>query len=92
MKDETKKSSRRSVLDIIMRLLCVYLTASFFFSGLQHWRGGELLRAGIDFSLVISYLGLAFGWHNHKSKVVRVLAWVGIAAAVIFLALSKLAE
>jgi len=92
MTDKTIRNSRHSLLDIIFRLLCVYLAASFFFSGLQHWRDGELLRAGVDFALVVSEFGLIFGWHNHKSKVVRLLAWAGIIAAFVFLAFSKLAD
>jgi uncharacterized membrane protein YphA (DoxX/SURF4 family) len=92
MADEVKRNGQRSLLDLIMRLLCVYLAASFFFSGLQHWRDGELLQAGVNFSLVVAELGLIFGWHGHKSKVVRVLAWAGVIVAFIFLALSKIAK
>jgi hypothetical protein len=90
MTDETKKSSRHPFLDIIMRLLCVYLAASFFFSGLQHWRDGELLRAGVDFALVVAEIGLVLDWSSKKSKVLRVLMWVALVAVFIFLALSKL--
>ncbi len=91
MADDVKRNSRRSLLNTIFRLLCVYLAASFFFSGLSHWRDGELLRAGVDFALVVSEFGLIFGWHSHKSKAVRVLAWAGIIAAFVFLALTKMA-
>ena len=90
MEVETKKNIGHPFLDVIMRLLCVYLAASFFFSGLQHWRDGELLRAGIDFALVVAEIGLIFGWSGKKSKVLRAVMWAALLAAFIFLALSKL--
>ena len=90
MTDETEKNNRHPLLNIIMRLLCVYLAAFFFFSGLQHWQDGELLRAGVDFALVVGEIGLVLGWSSNKSKVLRVLMWIALVAAFIFLALSKL--
>ena len=92
MEVETKKNIKHPFLDIIMRLLCVYLAASFFFSGLQHWREGELLRAGVDFALVVAEIGLIFGWSSKKSKTLRALTWTALVAAFIFLALSKLSK
>lgn len=90
MADEIKKNNRHPFLDMIMRLLCVYLATSFFFSGLQHWHDGELLRAGVDFALVVAEIGLIFGWSSKKSKVLRALMWAALGATFIFLALSKL--
>ncbi len=92
MIDETEKSNRHPLLDMIMRLLCVYLAASFFFSGLQHWRDGELLRAGVDFALVVAEIGLVLDLSSKKSKVLRVLMWTALVAAFIFLALGKLSK
>lgn len=94
MADEKKnqRSFFDSLLDIVFRLLCVYLAASFFFGGLQHWREGEYLRAGADFSLVVAELGLIFGWSGNRFKALRVLMWAALAAAFIFLALSKLSK
>jgi len=92
MADETEKNNQHPLLDIIMRLLCMYLAASFFFSGLQHWRDGELLRAGVDFALVVAEIGLIFGWSSKKSKVLRVLMWAALVAAFVFLALSKVSK
>lgn len=90
MADEVKSNNQRWFLDRIIRLLCVYLAASFFFSGLQHWRDDELLRAGVKFSLVVTELVLIFGWHRHK--VGRVLMWAGVIAAFGFFAWSRLAQ
>lgn len=90
MEVETKKTKESPILNIIFRLVCVYLAATFFFKGLEDWRNGEYLLVGVDFSLVFLELGLIFRWHSHKLKIVRVLVWVAVALSFIFLALSKI--
>ncbi len=92
MTDESKGKSRRLLLDLIMRLLCVYLAASFFFSGLQYWRSGELLQAGVNIALAVAEIGLIFSFNSKKSKGLRVLMWTALITAFIFLALSKISR
>ena len=91
MADDEKNEKPRTILDLIMRLACVYLAATFFFNGLEYWRDGETLQAYLYFSLVFSQLDAMFGWHKHKSKIVRVIAWIGIFSVFVFFILSRLA-
>ena len=90
MTDETRKIKKRPVIDMIFRLLCVYVAATSFFTGLQDLRDSAYLKAGMDFSLVILELGLIFSWHRHKSKIVQMLPWIATGACFVFLVLTKL--
>ncbi len=90
MAKEKKKIISHPVLDLIMRLLNVYLAAHSFFKGLQHWSSGELLLACADFGLVVLYIGFIFNWISKNSKFLRVLMFAAITISVICLVLSKL--
>ncbi|MEK7724104.1 MAG: hypothetical protein AAB336_07150 [Acidobacteriota bacterium] len=88
MADETKKPQENPIIDMIFRLACVYLAATFFFKGLEDWRNSEYLLVGVDFSVVFLELGLIFSWY--KQKVMRILLGLCAALCFIFLILSKL--
>ncbi|MBX7174742.1 MAG: hypothetical protein K1X72_27450 [Pyrinomonadaceae bacterium] len=90
MKNETEKSTYRYVLDMIFRLCCFYVLATYFFKGIEDWRNGEYLLVGLDFSLVVAEIGLIFRWGGHKLKILRILMWSAFAMCLIFLILSKL--
>ena len=77
-------------MDMIFRLLCVYVAASFFFGGLQDWRNEEYLKAGMDFSLVIGEFGLIFKWYSHESNIIKAIPIIAMALSFIFLILWKL--
>lgn len=88
MTDEPKKTKESPIIEMVFRLACVYLAATFFFKGLEDWRNGEYLLVGMDFSLVFLELGLIFDWY--KQRVMRILLGLGVALCFIFLILSKL--
>ncbi len=90
MANEENKKISRPVLDMIMRLLNVYLAAHFFFTGLQYWSGGEFLLAVTNFALVIVEIGIVFDWLNKKSKILRILMLSLGAVALVCFALSKI--
>lgn len=90
MADKKSKKVGRPLLDLMMRLLCVYLAASFFFGGLQYWRDGELLLAASNFAIVIGEIGLILNWSGKSSKFLRILMLGSAAAALIFFSLSKI--
>lgn len=89
MADE-KKNELYPIFDLIFRLACVYVAASFFFKGLEDWRNSEFLLVGVDFSLVIGELGLIFRWYSHKSKIIKAIPIIAMGLCFVFLALSKL--
>lgn len=90
MKNETEKSTYRSVLTLIFRLCCVYVLATYFFKGIEDWCNGEYLLFGLDFSMVFLEIGLIFGWAGHQLKIVRMLMWSAVVICLIFSILIKL--
>ncbi len=90
MANEKKKIIAHPILDLIMRLVNVYLVAHFFFTGLQYWNDSEFLLAITNFALVIVEIGIVFDWLNKNSKILRVLILSLAAVALVCLALSKI--
>ena len=90
MEDETKKIKDRPLGDMLFRLACVYVAATFFFNGFQDWRDEEYLKAGMDFSLVVGELGLIFKWYSHESNIIKAIPIIAMALSFIFLILRKL--
>lgn len=45
MTDETKKNKERPIIDMIFRLINVYLAATFFFNGWENWQSEKYLLA-----------------------------------------------
>ncbi len=90
MANEKKKITDNPLLNLIMRLLNVYLAATFFFKGLQDWSNGELLLTGVDLGMVILEIGFIFNWINKDSKILRFLMFAAAALALICLVFSKI--
>ncbi|MEO8072581.1 MAG: hypothetical protein ABI686_04975 [Acidobacteriota bacterium] len=90
MANEKKKIIAHPVLDLVMRLLNVYLVAYFFSKGLQHWNDSEFLLTIAFFGLAIVYIGFVFNWINKNYKFLRILMFAAIVISVVCLALSKL--
>ena len=89
MADE-KKTREHPIIDLVFRLLSVYLVATCFMSGLQNWQDGEYLKSVGWFLLCFSQIGQVFGWYKHESKIVRQLMWILLIIAIIFFVLSRL--
>lgn len=83
MADETKKPKERPIIDMIFRLLNVYLAANFFFHGWEKWQNEQYLLAVSWFVFSLSTIGQIFGWFRNKSKVVIILMFIPILLAMI---------
>ena len=83
MADETKKTKERPIINMIFRLACVYLAATFFLNGWENWQSQKYLVAVSWFIFSLSQIGQIFGWFQNKSKVVIVLIFIPILLAMI---------
>jgi uncharacterized membrane protein YphA (DoxX/SURF4 family) len=85
MADETEKPKSNPIIDLIMRLINVYLAATFFFNGWEKWQNQEYLLAVSWFIFSFSQIAQLFGWFHHKSKLIRWGLWIPLVFALIII-------
>lgn len=83
MADETKKPKERPILDLIFRLVNVYLAATFFLNGWEKWQNEEYLLAVSWFIFSLSQIAQVFKWYQNKSRVVIILMFIPLIFALI---------
>jgi hypothetical protein len=81
MADENKKPNQ--IVEMIFRLCCVYVAATFFFYAWEKWQNQEYLLAASWFIFSLSQIGQIFGWFKNKSKFVIILMFIPIVFALI---------
>lgn len=85
MENTSDKSKERPILDMIVRLINVYLAATFFFNGLREWQNQEYLLSVSWFIFSLSQIAQVFGWFHHKSKFIRWGLLIPLGFALIFI-------
>lgn len=83
MADETKKTPERPIIDMIFRLLNVYLAATFFLNGWENWQSQKYLLAISWFIFSLSQIAQVFKWYQNRSKAVLVLMFIPLIFALI---------
>lgn len=89
MSDETKKTKEHPVLDMIFRLVNVYLAVTFFLNGWGKLQNQEYLLAASWFIISLSSIAQVFGWFQNKSKAVTTVIFIPLIFALIVILASQ---